>query len=170
MWDKFGEFDSAEEINRIALNLREEGDVEALKLLVLENGIDEEDGFDFADGLLDELVTNNLAAFGKLDIESKELKLDGILKDWVDELKALCAKDEALASAVRRKGKDLAGYIALIIEEGYKNRVVVDKRIVNRAGMVKNIIGTHEFSIGIQNMAERKRLARIYYMGEGDKK
>lgn len=170
MWDKFGEFDSAEEINRIALNLREEGDVEALKLLVLENGIDEEDGFDFADGLLDELVTNKLAALGKLDMESKDLKIEGILKDWVDELRAICAKDEAFAIAVRRKGKDLAGYIALMIEEGYKNRVVVDKRIVNKTTTIKSIIGSHEFSIAILNMAERKKLARIYYMGEGDKK
>lgn len=164
MWDKFGEFDSAEEINSVALNFRDEGDVEALKLLVLENGIDEDDGYDFVNGQLDELVTNQLAAIGKLEVETKDLKLDGILKDWVDELKTICMKDEAFAIAVRRKGKDLAGYIALTAEEGYKNRAVVDKRIVNKATTIKSIVGSHEFSIGIPNMAGRKKLARMYYM------
>ena len=40
MWDRFGEFDSADEINHLAVNLRKEGDGESLKVLALENGLD----------------------------------------------------------------------------------------------------------------------------------
>ena len=40
MWDKFGEFDSAEELNRAAAAQKAEGDREALIMLAEENGID----------------------------------------------------------------------------------------------------------------------------------
>ena len=44
MFDRFGEFDSAAEINETAVNLRREGDIESLKVLATENGIDPEIG------------------------------------------------------------------------------------------------------------------------------
>ena len=40
MFDRFGEFDSAAEINETAANLRKEGDTDSLKVLAEENGID----------------------------------------------------------------------------------------------------------------------------------
>lgn len=40
MFDRFGEFNSAEEINETAVNLRKEGDTDSLKVLAEENGID----------------------------------------------------------------------------------------------------------------------------------
>ena len=43
MFDKFGEFDSHEELNRAAAAQLKEGDDEALMALAQENGIDEED-------------------------------------------------------------------------------------------------------------------------------
>lgn len=165
MFDKFGEFDSVEELNRAALAQRQEGDEEALKILAEENGIDAEEVEDFMDCCMDELASPLTAAVGKLDIEVKELKIAGVLQDWVDELKTRCMEDEAFARAVRRKGKELAGYIALTAETGYENRVVVDKRIVEKTTKIKNIVGTHEFSIGIPDRTERKELAQKYYLG-----
>lgn len=164
MWDKFGEFDSAEEINRAAAAQREEGDVEAIKLLAKENGIDEEDAVDFAEGIVDELTTTKMAAVGKLEMEAADLNITGVLADWVDELKALCMKEDIFAVAVRRKGKELAGYIALTAETGYEHRAIVDKRITEKTKKIKSIVGSHEFAIGIPNQAERKALARKYYM------
>ena len=38
MWDKFGEFDSVEELNRAAAGQKEEGEEEALIALAVENG------------------------------------------------------------------------------------------------------------------------------------
>ena len=43
MFDLFGEFDSAEELNLAAAGQREQGDREALISLAKENGIDQED-------------------------------------------------------------------------------------------------------------------------------
>ena len=79
MFDKFGEFDSAEEINRAAAARRAEGDTEALMQIAIENGIDKEDAKDYADGIVGELTTPLLAALGKLEVESRELKLAGVL-------------------------------------------------------------------------------------------
>lgn len=46
MFDKFGEFDSYEEINRAAKAQLEEGDLEAIKTIAEENGLDPEDAED----------------------------------------------------------------------------------------------------------------------------
>lgn len=166
MFEKFGEFNSSEELNKAALAQREEGDEEALKILAKENGIDEDEVEDFMDCCMDELVTPLTAAVGKLDVEVEALHIKGILKDWVDELKMRCMNDEDFAKAVRQKGKDLAGYIALTAETGYKNRAVVDKKIVEKCKTIKGIIGNHEFSIGIPDAATRKVLAQEYYLGK----
>lgn len=129
MFEKFGEFDSAEELNRAALAQRNEGDAEAVRTLAEENGLDPEDAEDFLDGAVDFLVLPFNAAVGKLTVESKELKLEGVLEDWVNDLIDLCSEDNELSLAVRRKGKELAEYIARIIDEGYEHRITVDGRI-----------------------------------------
>lgn len=163
MFEKFGEFDSCEEINRAATAQRQQGDEEALILLAQENGIDREEAEDYYDGTIDTLTTPVTAAIGKLSAESKDLKLDGVLLDWVDELRTMCLENEIFARAVRRKGRDLAGYIAATAEEGYKNRAVVDRRIVDKTKQIKKLCGPHEFAIGILDKRTRRELAMKYY-------
>lgn len=165
MFDKFGEFDSYEEINKAAEAQFNQGDMEAIKIIAKENGIDEEDAEDYIAGNLEDLTTPLLAALGKLKVESEELKLTGILMDWVDELRSMCTEEEAFAKALRKKGKDLAGYIARTAETGYDNRAIVYKRIVEKATKIKSIIGNHEFSIGIPDKKTRRDLATAYYLG-----
>lgn len=165
MYEKFGEFDSVEELNRAAAAQKEEGDEEALVALALENGLTRDDAEDYMDDVTQELATALQAAVGKLRLESQDLKLSGVLMDWVNELTDLCINDKAFRAAVRKKGKDLAGYIALTAETGYEHRCVVDKRIVAKAGKIKSIVGSHEFSIGIPDKKTRKELALKYYMG-----
>lgn len=164
MFDKFGEFDSAEELNRVAVAKKEEKDESAVVALAEENGIDKEDAEEFVDGFVEELATPLMAALGKLKVESADLKLKGVLLDWVDEIKNLCTEDEAFAKAVRKKGKDLAGYIAKTTESGYENRAVVDKRIVDKAPAIKRIVGNHELAIGIPDKKTRRELAKAYYL------
>ncbi|MBR1909200.1 MAG: hypothetical protein IJ821_01295, partial [Lachnospiraceae bacterium] len=65
MFDKFGEFDSYEEINKAAKGLKEEGDTESLKELAKENGIDIEDVQDYFNGITDALTNKSMAALGK---------------------------------------------------------------------------------------------------------
>ena len=57
MFEKFGEFDSAEEINRAAEAQKREGDTEAVLVIAEENGIDREDAEDFLDGIVPELAS-----------------------------------------------------------------------------------------------------------------
>lgn len=167
MFDKFGEFDSVEELNRAAAGQKAEGDEEALLILAEENGIDKEDAEDYMDGCTDELATPLMAAMGKLKIEIEDLKLNAVLLDWVHELQAECTESEELARAVRRKGKSLDGYIAILADYGFKNRAVVDKRIVEKcSNEIRNIVGNHEFAIGIPDKFTRKKLMRQYYLGK----
>lgn len=169
MFDKFGEFDSAEEINRAAAAQLIQGDTEAVFAIAAENGIDREDAQDYITGCMDMLANPVMAALGKLDVEEKALELGGVLSDWVNELRERCMSEEAFARAVRKKGKDLAGYIALMADTGYENRTVVARDIVYRTVHVEKIIGSHEFAIGIPDRKTRRELAEKYYMGEGDR-
>lgn len=165
MFDKFGEFDSVEELNRAAAAQKAEGDEEALMLLAQENGIDKEDAEDYMNDCMEELATPLMAAVGKLNLEKAELKIAGVLSDWVDELVVMSTESEEFARAVRKKGKDLVEYIALTAESGYEHRAVVDKRIVAKAPKIKSIVGNHEFAIGIPDKKTRRELATKYYLG-----
>lgn len=166
MFEKFGEFDSAEEINRAAAAQKAEGDEEALILLAMENGIDREDAEDYMDDCVDQLCNMSMAAIGKLKVEIEHLKLEKVLKDWAEELQAWCIDSEKLAAGVRRKGKSLAQYIALLASDGFKNKAVVSKEIVALCDKeIKNIVGNHEFAIGIPDKKSRRRIAENYYGG-----
>lgn len=166
MFDKFGEFDSAEELNRAAAAQKAEGDHEALIALAEENGIEKDDAEDYWNGDVDTLCTVKTAALAKLSMESKDLKLSGVLLDWVSEVAEMATEDVSLAAGIRKKDKSLAGYIALTAEEGFKNRCTVDKRIVALTTEVRKVAGSHEFAIGIPDRQARKRLIREYYGGE----
>lgn len=166
MFEKFGEFDSAEELNRAALAQRNEGDEEAVRTLAEENGLDPEDAEEFLAGDVDFLALPFNAAVGKLTVERKKLRLEGVLEDWTNDLIDMCSENKELSLAVRRKGKDLAGYIALIIDEGYEHRITVDGRIVAKTQQVKNIMGNHALTIGAEDARTRRRLAVEYYCGK----
>ena len=71
---KFGEFDSAEELNKAAEGFKNEGDLESLYALAEENGISKEDAEDYADGYVDQLASETMAAYGRLEVEKKKLK------------------------------------------------------------------------------------------------
>lgn len=165
MFDKFGEFDSAEELNRAAAAQKAEGDEEALKDIAKENGIDPEEAEDYMDGVIDELTTPLSAALGKLKVEQEHLNLGGILIDWTDELRNECTNNTELRAAVRSKGKCLAGYIAALAEDGFKNKAIVHKDIVELAPEVKKFLGNHEFSIGVPDKSTRLSLMQQYYLG-----
>ena len=164
MFDKFGEFNSYEELNRAAAAQKAEGDEEALLALAEENGIDKEDAEDFMDDCVEELCNLSMAAIGKLKVEIASLKLEKVLKDWAEELQSWCIENEQLAAGVRKKGKSLAEYMAQLVSAGFKNKATVSKSIVALCDKeIKQIVGNHEFAIGIPDKAERKQIAEGYY-------
>ena len=160
MFDKFGEFDSADEMNRAAAAQRKEGDNEAILAIAEENGIDREDAIDFIDGCVAAFVTPLMAAYGKLDIEAKELKPYEIMEDWLQYIKLRCAEDPEMAVAVRRKGKSLKGCIAALLEWSMKNQRPVDSEIL------KLVRINYKVTLGIPGMGRAKKIITEYYLGK----
>lgn len=159
MFDRFGEFDSAKEINELAINMRKEGDQESLRLLAKENGIDLEIAEAFLDGDIDFLCDVMAAAIGKIDVEAAELKPVEIMEDWVEYVKGRCLEDDGLAVAVRKKGKSLKGAIAALLKWSFGNRRGVDKDILKAAG-----VNASRCELGIPGMGTAKKLITEYYM------
>ena len=108
MFDKFGEFDSVEELNLAAEGLFNEGDFDSIRVLARENGIQEDFVQMYLDGDIPELADASMAAMGKIDTELPEAqKQFGMTAVCIAEyVKSLCDR-EAFARAVRRKGKRL---------------------------------------------------------------
>ncbi len=161
MYERFGEFNSAEEINETAVNLRREGDTESIKILAKENGIDEDVAEVFIEGTLLYLCDNMTAAIGKLDIEEKDLKAKEIMADWADYIKARCFEDENMAKAVRRKDKSLKGCIGALLTWSFKNQILVDKDIMKAAGVTAG-----RCTLGIPGIGTAKKIITEYYLGK----
>lgn len=172
MFEKFGEFDSVEELNRAAAAQKAEGDEEALILLAQENGIDKEEAEDYMDGVVDELANASMAAIGKLKVEAEQLKLDGVLVDWKEEIVKECIDHEGMARAVRRKGKRLCDCLATMLRFAFENKVQVSDEVVKATKVTHN--GKEEpmrgqVYLGMPNRRQVKELARKYYGVEGTK-
>lgn len=160
MFDRFGEFDSCEEINLAAAGQKEEGDREALLILAKENGIDREDALDYLDGMISELTTPLLAAMGKLDVEEKDLSPKDIMKDWLAYIRTQVAGSEDMQRAVRKKGKSLKGCIGNLLKYSFEHQQNVDKDIIKAAG-----VKAGKITLGIPGMGTAHKLIRDYYMG-----
>jgi hypothetical protein len=169
MFEKFGEFDSAEEINRAAAAQLAEGDTQAVLTIAKENGIDPEDAQDYIDGVVDTLTTPLLAATGKIDLEAKDLSIAGVLSDWKDLLLDACMDNIELQFAVRKKGKRVAECMASLIKFAYENKVQVSDKItsitkVNQNGSSVPI--RSPLYMGIPTRAQVQQLIRAYYLGD----
>lgn len=160
MEKKFGVFATVEELNRAAAAQREEGDLEALKGLAAENGLDEADAEDYMDGLADVLATPLMAAVGKLTKEAEELKLKSQMADWKDYVVQMCTEDGALCEAVFRPKKRLMDVLAAGLKKASENRVTVDRRIVRAADLPDS--AAH---IGMCGRDELRRIINDYYLG-----
>ena len=162
MFDVYGEFDSAAEINEAAANQLKEGDTDAIRQIAKENGLDPEDAEDFITGTVEELCTPLMAAYGKIKVESAEIKTEEIVSDWINYIKSRCLEDPAMAMAVRHKGKSLKGCIAALLEWSYKNMYTIDKELCKAAG-----IGSCNVKLGIPGMETAYQIITDYYMGGG---
>ena len=160
LYEKFGEFDSADTLNELAGNLLKEGDKDSIKALAKENGIPEEFAKMFISGDIPVLCDVQTAAVGKIDVEAKELKPQDIMVDWVEYIKAVCLEDDRMAKAVRKKGKTLKGCIGKILEWAFKNQHEVDKDIIKAAG-----VKAGKVTLGMPGQAKARELIRSYYGG-----
>ena len=160
MFEKFGEMSSCREINELAENLLNEGDIQSLKVMAQENGIPEDYVEMYQSGDIPYLCDAVTAAMGKLDVECGSLKLAGLMNDWVEYIRGLCMEDEMVAHQVRKKGKTLQGCMVVLLEYSFKNQITVDKAIIKAAG-----VSAGKVTFGVPGMAKAKELIRDYYMG-----
>ena len=159
MFDRFGNFDSADELNASAEGLLQEGDTESIYVLASENGIDKEDADDYINGDVPELASVLMAAYGKLDIENKELELKEIMDDWLTYIRVGCQEDPEMAAAVRRKGKSLKGCIGAMMAWSFKHQIPIEKEIIKEAGVTAGRV-----TMGIPGISTAKKIIREYYL------
>lgn len=159
MFDKFGEFDSYEEINELADNLLNEGDTKSIRELAEENGIGKEYAEAFLQGELPVLCDPLTAALGKIEVEAAELKPKEIMEDWVEYLRCQCMENDILTNRVRKKGKSLKGCIAALLSWSFKNQQTIDKDIIKAAG-----VSAGKVTLGIPGMGRAKQIITDYYM------
>ena len=153
MFDKFGEFDTYEELNKAAAGQKTQGDIEALKELAAENGFDQDDVEDYVDGVVPELCTATTAALGKLAVEIADIKASEIVQDWIDYIQSSAMEELQMA------GKSLIGCIGAMLKWSYNARYKVDDRIIKASG-----IGATGVEMGIPGMASARKIIREYYM------
>lgn len=160
MFEKFGEMDSFGEINELAENLFNEGDMESLKVMAEENGIDKDIVDLYLQGEVPVLCDPLTAALGKIDIECAELKPKEIMEDWVEYLKSQCMENEMIAFQVRKKGKSLKGVIGALLKWSFGHQQQIDKDIIKAAGVKAGRV-----TLGIPGMGRAKQIIRDYYLG-----
>ncbi|MCX4378950.1 MAG: hypothetical protein OSJ61_22730 [Lachnospiraceae bacterium] len=161
MFDIFGEMESAEELNKTAEGLKNEGDKKSLYKLADENGIDRAEADLYFEGMTDAFCDVATAAIGKIEVEAAQLKTVEIIADWTEYIKGSCLEDMQFAQAVRRKGKSLKECIGNILKWSFKVRYKVDKDII-RAAEIKKYVKSVE--MGIPGMGRAKKLIRAYYL------
>ena len=157
MKKQFGTFKSIEELNMCAEGLKNEGDIESLKALAVENGLDPEDAQDYAEGYAETLATKYSAITGKIAMEKKELKLGDILEDWANFIQSEALEDDRIAEGVF--AKSLSGCIAELLKYSYKNMAPVPAEIVKAAGISGGTV-----KLGIPGSAKAKQIIKEYYL------
>lgn len=161
MFERFGEMNSFQEINELAENLFNEGDIGSLKAMAEENGIPADFVEMFCAGDLPALCDPMTAALGKIEVESAELQPKEIMEDWVEYLKSQCMENELMAYSVRKTGKSLKGCIAALLKWSFENQIPIEKEILKAAGVTAGRV-----TLGIPGMGTAKRIIREYYMGK----
>ena len=125
MYEKFGEFNSVEELNKAAAGLKAEGDFKSLRELAEENGLDKEDAEDYVNGDTEMLATLITAASGKLEKELEDMK-EGQIKAmcafYANFAKTMITEDGQVAAGVMKKGVRIKGIYDAIFKYAQKHK------------------------------------------------
>lgn len=177
LFEKFGEFGSADEINKKAEELFGAGDVDGLRALACENGIPD-DYIEMYIGMeIDQLCDDQTAAVGKIDMEVDEMAPVEILSDWADFIRAQCMEDDLFCRQVRRRGKSLEGCMAEIaiwsminakplpkaVTDAMQKAAKEHKSELKAAGIEERWIPYTK--MGAPGSARTRQIIREYYMG-----
>ena len=161
MFDKYGEFNSTEELRQAIQNQINEGDIQAAVEIGKENGIDIDDIRDIAYGTpVNEVITPAVAALGKIQVEAVEYnKLsDCIFSDWIEYIKAIALESPEAAEKIRSKDKHLSGCLAALLKVSFAGAFDVPDNIVKTAG-----VSAGKVKLGIPSQKKCKDIIRGYY-------
>lgn len=161
IFTKYGNFNSADEINEAAKNQLAQGDTEAIREIARENGLDPEDAEDFITGGWDRMCSETSAALGKISIEEQALTINGIMHDWIRYIQLCISESKDFAIAVRRSDKSLAGALGAILKASEQLMENVDDAILEAADI--NFKGQVKF--GIPEEATVREIVKTYYLG-----
>lgn len=178
MFDKYGNFDSVEEMNWAAEKLANQGKDDEVKDLARENGFEDYVAEMYLSGDLPSLCPDPAdAATAKLAIEKKEMKITGVLNDWINYIEAQCVDDEKVARAVRSKKKSLVGCLAELMLYSLLNQhpvetsvlEIVERKVKDQKIDLKKTAGIEPAwlkytRIGIMDMGTARKLIRDYYL------
>jgi hypothetical protein len=160
MFEKFGEMESYTELDTLAKNLWKEGDKKSLKNLCEENGLDYADMEDAAEDGITLWVTPMMAAMGKLKVEEKALKPQGIMNDWISYIRTQVVEDPKMQISVRKKAKTLTGCIGAILKWSFDHQWEVPQEIKKASG-----VSAGRVTLGEPDMGQAKKIIREYYGG-----
>ena len=165
MYDKFGEFSSYLAINEACTNQLKEGDLDAIREIAKENGLDPDDAEDFIAGDITEICNPLSAALGKISVEKEDLDgVVGLMNDWISYIEGYCTIDRNFCLAVRQEGKSLIGALGAILSESFSVMKPVDERIIEAAGVSSGCKGV---KFGIPAESRVREIVRDYYLGGG---
>ena len=127
MFDKFGEFNSVEELNMAAEGFLKEGDTGSLYALAEENGIDKEDAEDYINGDTESFTNLTMAACGRIDIQEKEIaknedKNEKMINLVILNMTKAIMTDSEMQKGNMKKGKRITEIMELMKNEAEKHQ------------------------------------------------
>lgn len=160
----YKEFDSVEALNKEAEKLLKAGNEKEIINLAINQGIDKDEAQDYIDGIVDTFATANMAAMGKLSIKEKELKIEGILKDWMNTIRRVVLEDKDIAEKVYRKSVE--GCLTEMLAYSFENKVKVPDAIASVTTVTIN--GKKEkmrtpVYMGVPNSTDARQIVQKYY-------
>lgn len=161
IFTKYGNFNSADDINEAAKNQLAQGDTEAIREIARENGLDPEDAEEFITGGWDRVCSETSAALGKITIEEDSMTISGIMHDWIRYIQLCISESKEFAIAVRRSDKSLAGALGAILKASEELMEEVDDAILEAADV--HFKGQVKF--GIPEEAQVREIVKAYYLG-----
>ena len=147
LFEKFGEFDSVEELNEAAAGQLEEGDLDALRELAEENGIEKEEVQDYIDGYTDKLAMPITAAMGRLKVEEEKVINQWIPNTTNGQKKVPC--------------KVIIGFVRAMVTENGMAEAIMKKG--KRVEKIDDIMYKEHCNSGTDR--DMQEIIRAYYMG-----
>ena len=103
LFERFGEMD-LEELNKAAEGLKKEGDLDSLRALALENGLDPEDVADYVAGDTKQLATLRQAALGRIKVQEEQTEIPRTAAGIIYGMARAMMTDPEACRAFMKKG------------------------------------------------------------------